>query len=84
GGGAQSNAVRRIAPEVLGLPVSVPEHGEYVADGAARQAAWALSGTAEAPMWKPRLQSEFMADHHSFIEDRYLDVAALATASIPA
>ena len=39
GGGAQSEAVRRIAPEILGLPVDVPEPGEYVALGAARQAA---------------------------------------------
>lgn len=42
GGGAQSEAVRRIAPEVLGLPVEVPEPGEYVAIGAARQAAAVL------------------------------------------
>jgi len=39
GGGAQSEAVRRVAPEILGLPVEVPEPGEYVALGAARQAA---------------------------------------------
>jgi len=39
GGGAQSEAVRRIAPDVLGLPVEVPEPAEYVALGAARQAA---------------------------------------------
>ncbi|QDE33885.1 xylulokinase [Microbacterium foliorum] len=39
GGGAQSESVRRIAPEILGLPVEVPEPGEYVALGAARQAA---------------------------------------------
>jgi xylulokinase len=39
GGGAQSEAVRAIAPEVLGIPVAVPEPGEYVALGAARQAA---------------------------------------------
>ena len=38
GGGAQSEAVRRIAPEILGLTVEVPEPGEYVALGAARQA----------------------------------------------
>jgi xylulokinase len=38
GGGAQSEAVHRIAPEVLGLAVEVPEPGEYVALGAARQA----------------------------------------------
>jgi xylulokinase len=44
GGGAQSEAVRAIAPLVLGLPVEVPEPGEYVALGAARQAASVLGG----------------------------------------
>lgn len=39
GGGAQSEAVRHIAPEILGVPVEVPEPGEYVALGAAKQAA---------------------------------------------
>lgn len=38
GGGAQSDAVRAIAPDVFGLPVEVPSPGEYVALGAARQA----------------------------------------------
>ena len=39
GGAAHSEAVRAIAPLVLGIPVEVPEPGEYVALGAARQAA---------------------------------------------
>lgn len=43
GGGAQSEAVRAIAPLVLGLPVEVPAPGEYVALGAARQAAAVLA-----------------------------------------
>ena len=51
GGGARSAAVQRIAPSVLGLPVLVPDPGEYVAIGAARQAAWVHSGAAEAPAW---------------------------------
>jgi xylulokinase len=51
GGGSNSAAVRRIAPSVLGAPVAVPEPGEYVARGAARQAAWALSGSTEPPGW---------------------------------
>ncbi|MEH3088319.1 MAG: xylulokinase [Microbacterium arborescens] len=38
GGGARSEAVRRIAPLVFGLDVEVPEPGEYVAVGAAEQA----------------------------------------------
>lgn len=44
GGGAQSEAVRAIAPDVLGVPVIVPEPGEYVALGAARQASSAITG----------------------------------------
>ncbi|MBD3943201.1 xylulokinase [Microbacterium sp. NEAU-LLC] len=43
GGGAQSEAVRQIAPLVLGLTVEVPEPAEYVALGAARQAASILA-----------------------------------------
>jgi xylulokinase len=44
GGAAQSEAVRQIAPEVFGMPVEVPAPGEYVALGAARQAAGVLAG----------------------------------------
>jgi xylulokinase len=51
GGGARSAAVQQLAPDILGLPVQVPPIGEYVADGAARQAAWALSGAADPPPW---------------------------------
>lgn len=51
GGGAKSEAVRQIAPAVLGVDVLVPPAGEYVADGAARQAAWALAGTVRPPEW---------------------------------
>ncbi|MGN6609006.1 MAG: xylulokinase [Jatrophihabitans sp.] len=58
GGGARSAAVQRIAPSVLGLPVFVPPPGEYVADGAARQAAWALAGGDEAPDWKGHSSGE--------------------------
>jgi xylulokinase len=49
GGGAQSPAVQQIAAEVLGRPLIVPTPGEYVADGAARQAAAVLTG--EFPDW---------------------------------
>lgn len=44
GGAARSAAMREIAPLVLGLDVDVPKPAEYVALGAARQAAWALTG----------------------------------------
>ncbi|MGW8481760.1 xylulokinase [Microbacterium sp. NPDC055903] len=49
GGAAQSPAVAAIAAEIFDAPVVVPEPGEYVAQGAAIQAAWALSGTR--PAW---------------------------------
>lgn len=49
GGAAQSEAVRLIAPAVFGLPVAATEPFESVAVGAARQAAWALTGTL--PSW---------------------------------
>lgn len=42
GGGAKSTAVQELAPEFLGAPVNVPHPGEYVALGAAAQAAKVL------------------------------------------
>ncbi len=51
GGGARSVAVQQLAPSILGIDVLVPAPGEYVADGAARQAAWVLSGADEPPAW---------------------------------
>ncbi|MFF1879863.1 xylulokinase [Pseudarthrobacter sp. NPDC058196] len=49
GGGAQSGAVQDVAASLLGTRVTVPRPGEYVADGAARQAAAALTG--HFPAW---------------------------------
>jgi xylulokinase len=49
GGASQSEAVRKIATAVFGLPVVVTDTFESVAVGAARQAAWALTGTL--PDW---------------------------------
>ncbi|MDQ0768821.1 xylulokinase [Pseudarthrobacter defluvii] len=49
GGGAQSAAVQEVAASLLGSAVTVPAPGEYVADGAARQAAAALTG--RFPEW---------------------------------
>jgi xylulokinase len=51
GGGAQSAAVQAFAPGLLDARVEVPAPAEYVARGAARQAAWTLSGAAEPPSW---------------------------------
>ncbi len=49
GGASQSKAVHRLATSVFGLPIVVTDTFESVAIGAARQAAWALTG--ELPQW---------------------------------
>ncbi|MFI2666818.1 xylulokinase [Micromonospora carbonacea] len=71
GGGARSAAVRRIAPQVFGRPVVVPPPGEYVADGAARQAAWLALGGQDAPDWSPAGTQEYAADGVAAVRERY-------------
>jgi xylulokinase len=51
GGGSQSQAVLALSADILGVPVVRPEPGEYVARGAARQAAWVLAGDSAPPAW---------------------------------
>ena len=51
GGASASRAVRAVAPSLFGAPVAVPAPGEYVGIGAARQAAWVLSGEQAPPAW---------------------------------
>jgi len=74
GGGARSQALREIAPSVLGRSVVVPPAGEYVADGAARQAAWVLSGAAEPPQWPLAGTQTFEADAVRVVRERYAEV----------
>ncbi len=52
GGAAKNPAIGPIAAALFGRTVLVPAPGEYVADGAARQAAWALSQSPEPPCWQ--------------------------------
>ena len=77
GGAARSRAVREIASAVLGLPVTVPQPGEYVARGAARQAAWVLSGAAEPPVWPLADVVETVSDPTPFVRERYASVRDL-------
>jgi xylulokinase len=58
GGASGSAAVRAIAPMLFGVPVVVPSPGEYVAVGAARQAAWALRGGVAPPQWSVGTETE--------------------------
>ena len=51
GGAAKNPAVAPIASALFGREVLLPPAGEYVADGAAKQAAWALLGGGLPPQW---------------------------------
>ena len=51
GGATRNAAVRALAPLVFAAPVVLPDPAEYVALGAARQAAWVLSGATAPPAW---------------------------------
>ncbi|HEX7106931.1 MAG TPA: FGGY-family carbohydrate kinase, partial [Acidothermaceae bacterium] len=81
GGGAKSEAVRQIAPSVLGVPVAVPTPGEYVADGAARQAAWLVVGGDEPPAWEIGPTQTYEAAATPVVREQYAQVREL-TASV--
>ena len=74
GGGARSAAVCALSPAVLGLTVVVPAPDEYVARGAARQAAWALSGAAEPPDWPLPDARTYEADPTPDVRQRYAEL----------
>jgi len=74
GGGARSEAVRRIAPAIFGVPVEVPGAAEYVADGAALQAAWLLAGGQAPPDWALTATRRYESDPEPAVRDRYAAV----------
>ncbi len=77
GGGARSRALQDLAPRVLGCDVVVPTPDEYVANGAARQAAWALSGADAPPVWEVPLSESLHGDAEPHVHERYLEVRDL-------
>jgi xylulokinase len=78
GGGARSAALRALAPAVLGVPVVLPEPAEYVALGAARQAAWTLSGAAEPPAWSVPAEELPEAEPATALREAYAATLAAA------
>jgi xylulokinase len=74
GGAAQSLGVQTIAAQLFDAPVVVPAPGEYVAEGAAVQAGWVLSG--ERPQWPVELIATPEPDHRPEIRQRYAHYAA--------
>jgi xylulokinase len=77
GGGSRSEAVRRIAPAIFARPVVAAREGEYVADGAARQAAWVLTQHEAPPVWPASGYSEFESDPTPWVRERYGEVRDL-------
>ena len=74
GGAARSAAVRALAPAILGRPVVVPPAGEYVALGAARQAAWAHAATAAPPSWPAPGAELLEAEPQPEVRERYTEL----------
>lgn len=52
GGAARNPAVQQIAADIFGGPIQIPREDEYVANGAALQAAWANSEYSSLPNWE--------------------------------
>ncbi|HEY2578222.1 MAG TPA: FGGY family carbohydrate kinase [Streptosporangiaceae bacterium] len=80
GGAARSEAVRAIAPGIFGTEVAVPEPAEYVAIGAARQAAWALAGGGAPPPWPAPEAAVYRGGPAWPVREKY---AALRAAQAP-
>jgi xylulokinase len=80
GGGARSPAVRALAPGIFGVPVDVPDPEEYVALGAARQAAWALAGSPEPPVWPRRPAARYEGPYRPEIRERFAALRDATTA----
>ncbi|MFC9997115.1 xylulokinase [Nocardia sp. NPDC127526] len=77
GGASKSRLIAHAAATIFGRTVAVPHPSEYVALGAARQAAWALRGGPRPPRWPAPAVTEF----HSLapgigdaIRRRYADI----------
>jgi len=77
GGAARSEAVRSIAPAILGRPVLVPNPAEFVALGAARQAAWVLTQDDDPPAWPSVGFADYRAMPTPWIVERYNEARLL-------
>ncbi len=69
GGAAKNPAIPAIASALFGREVLVPPAGEYVADGAAKQAAWAL--LKEMPTWDLGKVTHHQSQPTPHVMDKY-------------
>lgn len=73
GGAAKNPAVQQLAPAIFEREILVPEPDEYVANGAARQAAWVLSGAQAPPVWAASSTTTFTAEPTRLVRERYAE-----------
>lgn len=76
GGAAASPAVQEVAAGLFGGEVVVPPPAEYVALGAARQAAWALGRTIEPPVWSASSGRFVVATPQPQVRARFAEASA--------
>ena len=76
GGASQNPAVQQVAAQVFGLPIVVPNPGEYVAFGAARQAAHVLTGRPAS--WNVATSAEHAPAPLASIYENYSKAASVA------
>jgi xylulokinase len=76
GGAAASPAVQESAAQIFGVPITVVKPGEYVANGAATQAAHALLGTS--PAWQRDILKEVHQPRIALITEQYSRAATVA------
>ena len=79
GGAGKNPAVQVIAGEIFGVPVIVPAPGEYVANGAAAQAAQLLTG--HRPNWDLEIITTIDVEQQPQISRQYDDAAKRILAS---
>jgi xylulokinase len=77
GGAAAETAVSEVAAQVFDVAITVPEKGEYVANGAARQAAWTMLGQPVA--WPLAVASRPPRDPQPRIRQQYARHRVAAT-----
>ncbi|MEU2205380.1 xylulokinase [Microbacterium oleivorans] len=80
GGAARNPGVAAVAAQVFDVPVAVPSPGEYVAQGAARQAAAVLAGSW--PEWPVEMDRDAASDPRPEVRERYDRVAARRAAEL--
>jgi xylulokinase len=78
GGAAASPAVQQIAGQIFGVPALIPTPGEYVANGAARQAASVALGSEVA--WPVAMITEISTSKIELISAQYA-IAAIHSAN---